>query len=104
MEKLTKEFIIKEIQKRKEEIQKKFHVKHLTLFGSYARDEQTELSDIDILVEFENEFKDNISNELDLQVYLYNIFEKDIGLCQKEEIKEIFKDFILNQHKKFDIC
>ena len=98
MEKLTKEFIIKEIQKRKEEIQKKFHVKHLTLFGSYARDEQTDISDIDILVEFENEFKDNISNELDLQVYLYNIFEKDIGLCQKEEIKEEYKQYIFNNN------
>ena len=30
----------------------RFHVKRLGLFGSYVRGEQTETSDVDILVEF----------------------------------------------------
>ena len=34
------------------ELQKKYPITHLALFGSYARGEQTPESDIDIMVEF----------------------------------------------------
>ena len=33
---------------------KKYHVKSVAIFGSVARDESTENSDIDILVEFDS--------------------------------------------------
>jgi len=39
------------LEKHKEEIRKKYGVVILGIFGSYARGEQNELSDIDILVE-----------------------------------------------------
>jgi predicted nucleotidyltransferase len=38
---------------KKEDIKKKYPVNHFFIFGSYARDEQTENSDIDIMVELE---------------------------------------------------
>lgn len=101
---LTKEEIVLKLQRNELELKKKFHVEKLYLFGSYARDEQTESSDIDILVEFSNEFKDDFSNELDFQVFLYNLFEKDIGLIQKDEVTQNFKDYILHGHKKIEVC
>ena len=79
MEKLNKEIIISEIKKREKEIKKKFHIKHLFLFGSYARDEQKETSDIDILVEFQIKYKN------------------DIGLCEKERIVEEYRKYIINE-------
>ena len=91
---LTKNQIIKKLEGNKDKI-KSFGVKKLWLFGSYARGEQDENSDIDFLVEFEIG-KNDISNELDFQVFLYNLFEKDIGLCQKNEIRKEYKPFILN--------
>jgi predicted nucleotidyltransferase len=40
----------------------KFHVRRIGLFGSYARQEQTKQSDIDLLVEFESASFDNFMN------------------------------------------
>lgn len=45
---------IKEIlQKNKVDLMMRYNLKSLALFGSFARDEATEKSDIDILVEFD---------------------------------------------------
>lgn len=41
------------LSEHKEELREKYKVKLLGIFGSYARGEQTEMSDVDILVEFE---------------------------------------------------
>ncbi|MGB9742554.1 MAG: nucleotidyltransferase family protein [candidate division WOR-3 bacterium] len=44
---------IKEIiQEHKKELEEKFKVKRIAIFGSYARNEQSNESDVDILVEF----------------------------------------------------
>jgi len=48
------EEIKKELIKHKEEIRKKYGVRILGIFGSYARGEQKKVSDIDILVEIES--------------------------------------------------
>lgn len=41
------------LSRHRDEIAKKFAVKHLALFGSTARGEAREDSDVDVLVEFE---------------------------------------------------
>ena len=38
----------------KDELRDHYHVKRIALFGSYAREEQKEDSDIDVLVEFDS--------------------------------------------------
>ena len=49
----TLEEIKKELVKHKEGIRKKYGVRILGIFGSYARGEQKKVSDIDILIEIE---------------------------------------------------
>lgn len=44
--------IISILKKHKAELSQKYPIRSLALFGSYARNEQQEGSDIDILVEF----------------------------------------------------
>ncbi len=44
--------IKKILLEHKQELKEKYKVKSIAIFGSYARGEQTEKSDIDILVEF----------------------------------------------------
>lgn len=63
-----------------EEIRKKYGVVILGIFGSYARGEQNELSDIDILVELEKpiglkffELWDELENLLGMKVDLLTI-------------------------------
>ncbi|MBX2897776.1 MAG: nucleotidyltransferase family protein [Cyclobacteriaceae bacterium] len=49
---MTREDILTILRAHKAEIQKKYPVASLALFGSFARGEQTAKSDIDLLVEF----------------------------------------------------
>jgi uncharacterized protein len=47
----TREEILANLGAAKAELQERFRVRTLALFGSYARNQQTEKSDVDILVE-----------------------------------------------------
>lgn len=48
---ITKDEILNTLAKDKAELQRRFKVRKLALFGSYARGEQRADSDVDILVE-----------------------------------------------------
>ncbi|MBI4388762.1 MAG: nucleotidyltransferase family protein [Nitrospinae bacterium] len=47
----TREEVLRILTAEKSELQRLYKVQKLALFGSYAREEQTENSDVDILVE-----------------------------------------------------
>lgn len=49
---ITKEEILKKLKEIKPGLQQKYNLTELALFGSYARNEQTENSDIDIMVDY----------------------------------------------------
>ncbi|MFT4244152.1 MAG: nucleotidyltransferase family protein [Candidatus Woesearchaeota archaeon] len=93
MENLNKEIILKTLHEHRDLI-RKFGVKKLILFGSYARDEQKETSDIDFLVEF-GEGKYNIDNHLGLLYLLENLFNKKIDLVKPHLVRSELKDDIL---------
>ena len=48
---ITKEEILKTLAKDKPELQKRFKVRQIALFGSYSRGDQQPNSDVDIFVE-----------------------------------------------------
>ncbi len=47
---MNKEIILEKLRAVKPRLQEKYNLTELALFGSYARDEQTAQSDIDIMV------------------------------------------------------
>ncbi len=49
----TLEEIKSTLAKHKEKLRQNYKVKKIGIFGSYARGEQKEISDVDVLVEFE---------------------------------------------------
>ena len=51
---MTKNDILEKLIQKKDYIQNTFEVDKIGLFGSYAKDMQTQNSDIDIYVEFKN--------------------------------------------------
>lgn len=65
------------LKKHETEIKEKFGVSKIGLFGSSARDEQVESSDIDILVEFE---KPSFDRFMDLSFFLEELFGKTVDL------------------------
>lgn len=49
--KIDKEYILKFLRQNKDFLRKEFGVSHISLFGSFARGEETEESDIDLFVD-----------------------------------------------------
>jgi predicted nucleotidyltransferase len=47
----TKDEVLRILQREKPELVRRYGLKRLALFGSYAREDQHEASDVDILVE-----------------------------------------------------
>jgi predicted nucleotidyltransferase len=69
--------ILEELNKLKPELRNRFKVKNIGIFGSYARNEETEDSDVDILVELEEPIG------LDLVELIFFLEEK---LCKKVDL------------------
>ncbi|MCM8809854.1 MAG: nucleotidyltransferase family protein, partial [Candidatus Omnitrophica bacterium] len=63
------------LKKHLPELRKKFGIKELGIFGSYVRSEQSEKSDIDILVEFE-EGCETFDNYMGLKFFIEDLFQK----------------------------
>ena len=92
MENLTKEMILETLHKNRTKI-RRFGVKKLILFGSFARDEQKENSDIDFLVEFEKN-RGNYDDFIKLQLFLEDTFNKKIDLLEPEYVRKELKSYI----------
>ncbi len=85
------ENIIQILQNHKKEIEQRYSVKRIGIFGSYVRDKQKETSDIDILVEFHNPTFDNF---MDLLFYLKDLFGKEVDLITSNSLSPYMKPFI----------
>lgn len=72
----------------------RFHVSKIGLFGSFAREEQNDASDVDILVEFEDEHE-NFDNYMDLKFYLEKLFERKVDVVVFDSIKPSLRPGII---------
>jgi predicted nucleotidyltransferase len=93
--KLTVNQIIKILQEELPFLRKRYGVKSLSLFGSYVRDEQTPVSDLDLLVTFhetpgffkyinlENHLSDTLGIKVDL--VMEDALKSNIGKRIKKE-------------------
>jgi len=94
---MTKDEILNVLSNNKRYIEQNFEVAKIGLFGSYAKGNQTEDSDIDIYVEFRHKTFDNLAG---LWNYLEELYSKKIDLFHKHKnnnkviISNIQKDVI----------
>lgn len=79
----TKENILKQLKLHRSELTT-FGISAVGLFGSYVRNEQSEKSDIDLLVDFEPD-QENFDNYM----AIYDIFEK---IFKNEKIEIVTKN------------
>ncbi|MCL2074780.1 MAG: nucleotidyltransferase family protein [Marinilabiliaceae bacterium] len=80
----------------KQDISKKYHLKKLGIFGSYARGEQTPESDLDLIIEFEDYTRDLTEKKEFLRKELQSIFNIQVDICREKYIKPIFRQQILS--------
>ncbi|VUT24552.1 MAG: Nucleotidyltransferase domain protein [Candidatus Methanolliviera sp. GoM_asphalt] len=78
--------VIEILKENEEEIKEKFHVNRIGVFGSCARGEEKEESDVDLIVDFEEPSFDNF---MDLSFYLEELFGRSVDILTPEGVKGI---------------
>jgi len=89
--------IVDKLKDHKKELQEKYFIKKIGIFGSYVRGEEKADSDIDILVEFEKDRTPGFFKFLDLEDELEKLFNKKIDLVTNNALKDVIKDSILQE-------
>ncbi len=91
---LNKDEILVKLRELKPILSEEYAVKEIGIFGSYANNEASDESDIDVLVEL---YRPIGWNFFTLQIFLEGIFGRRVDLVTKNALKEQIKDRILTQ-------
>lgn len=96
---MTKELeIIKQkIIPQKDYLQKTYGVEEIGIFGSSARGDITEDSDIDISVELNQKVPVGLFEFARMKFYLEDLLGKKVDLVMKNGLKPLIRDRILKQ-------
>ncbi|HAK00306.1 MAG TPA: DNA polymerase subunit beta [Bacteroidales bacterium] len=93
---ITKELILSTLKSNEPEISQ-YGIRAIGLFGSYVRDEQSEISDIDILVDFEPE-KENFDNYMAVCEMIEKMFKNQrVEIVTKNGLSPYIGPKILNE-------
>lgn len=91
------EEIKRALMRHKAELKKKFKVKSIGVFGSYVRGEQKQGSDVDILVEFDEDAEIGFFKFLDLEEFLSQKLGVKVDLVTKNALKPYIGKRILQE-------
>jgi uncharacterized protein len=80
------------LRRHRPEIEQRFAIKHLSVFGSAARDELRADSDIDVLVEFQG--KATFDGYMDLKFYLETLLGRNVDLVTRDAVKPRMRSMI----------
>ncbi len=83
------------LAQHKQELEKRFNIREIGVFGSYVRNEQKTKSDIDILVEFKE--APSLFEFMDLEEYLAKLLEQRVDLVTKKALKPHIGEYILKE-------
>jgi predicted nucleotidyltransferase len=75
----------------------KYHIIRIGIFGSYARGDQNKNSDIDLLVEFEENTGDLYDLKQQLKDFFRNKLDVEVDICREKYIKPRIKKSILEE-------
>lgn len=89
--------IIDYLVSNKHRFQKDYHLTKLGVFGSVARDEFSDNSDIDLIVEFEDNISDLYAIKKMIRDELSKKFNRQVDICREKYIKPIFKNQIISE-------
>jgi len=77
------------------EFKEKYEVKTVGIFGSYLKNEQTQTSDIDVLVEFEKPI--GVLEFVGLKNHLSDLLDMQVDLVMKKALKPAIGRRILSE-------
>ncbi len=89
--------VLEFLRNHRQTIKSDFRIVKLGLIGSFARGEQTEASDIDLLVEFEPDTDDIFGKKMKLKNLLKASFGRDVDICREKYMKPYIKSYLLKE-------
>jgi predicted nucleotidyltransferase len=93
--KISKSEILQFLSQEKDQLEAKFRVSKIGLFGSYARGEETEESDIDIILEFLPQTENLSEIKFSLKELIAKEFGKNVDICREKYLKPYYRNQIL---------
>ena len=94
----TLQSIRKVLVMHKQELKKKYKIRELAIFGSYARGEQKKTSDVDILVDFDK--VPDLLTVMNMERYLEELLGTKVDSVRKSAIRPELKNTILKEAVK----
>jgi uncharacterized protein len=92
---LTLDLIRKKLRPDMKHLSERYKVSSLRVFGSYSRGDQTEHSDIDLLVEFSQTI--DLFDYVELQMHLSELLGTKVDLVTGDTLKPQIKDMVLKE-------
>lgn len=84
---LNQQIILNFLRDHLADLKSEYQISKIGLFGSFARNEQSEQSDIDILLEFEPGTPDIYDKKERLRAYLKSSLQRNVDLCREKYVK-----------------
>ena len=92
---ITREEILFYLQDKKADFFLEYQVERLGLFGSFARNEASAESDIDLLIDFQPNTPDLYEKKMEIKSSVESHFDRKVDICTEKYIKPYFKNQIL---------
>lgn len=94
---ITKNDIKKFIIENRQYLREHFHVEKIGMFGSFANDTQTQNSDIDLIVEFEQGTPALHELKHELRLFFKDRFHRNVDIANKKYLKPFIKEEIISE-------
>ena len=94
---VQKDQILQFIKENESLFRSRYHIVKLGLFGSYSRNEQSELSDIDLIIEFEPQTENIFRIKNEVRELFRQKFNLSVDICREKYIKPVFRKQILHE-------
>jgi predicted nucleotidyltransferase len=93
---MKRDEVLRILAAHRDELRREYGVKSLALFGSVARNEATDASDVDVLVEFEQPV--SLFGLIDVQLHLQELLGvPKVEVVMRDAIYPAIRDDILNE-------
>ena len=94
---IGKEDILLFVRQNRHYLKEHFHIKKIGLFGSFVHDEQTEDSDIDIIIELNDNTPGIYELKVELRDFFGEQFQRDVDIAREKYLKSYVKAQINNE-------
>ena len=93
----SKKDILRFLADNKEFFKRTFGIVRIGLFGSYSRGDQTEMSDVDLVVEFEPGTENLFEKKLELKKFISEKLGITPDICREKYIKKRLRSNIIQE-------